>query len=96
MSDPPPLPVNSLPLKERMKVPRVHMPELDPEIRAHNFEEVNRGLAASGAVTEATRCIACAKPGCEGDCPVGVKIKEIVALIYAGDFLAAAAKDARG
>ena len=42
--------------------------------------------------TEATRCIACAKPGCSVDCPVGVKIKEVVALIYAGDFLAAAAK----
>ena len=75
-----------------MQIPRVQMPELDAEVRAHNFEEVNQGLAASGAVTEATRCIACAKPGCQVDCPVGVKIKEIVALIYAGDFLAAAAK----
>ena len=39
-----------LPLKERMQIPRVHMPELDPRVRAHNFEEVNQGLAASGAV----------------------------------------------
>jgi glutamate synthase (NADPH/NADH) small chain len=68
------------------------MPELDPEVRAHNFEEVNQGLGAAAAVTEATRCIACARPGCQLDCPVGVKIKEIVELIYAGDFLAAAAK----
>ena len=83
---------NTLPLKERMKIPRVRMPELDPDVRSHNFEEVNRGLLAADALQEATRCIACAKPGCVVDCPVGVKIKEVVALIYAGDYLAAAAK----
>ncbi len=75
-----------------MKIPRVKMPELDAEIRARNFEEVNLGLAAQDAVVEATRCIACARPGCQIDCPVGVKVKEIVALICAGDFLAAAAR----
>jgi glutamate synthase (NADPH/NADH) small chain len=83
---------NTLPLKERMKIARAHMPELDPVARSRNFEEVNLGLSAAEALTEATRCIACAKPGCVVDCPVGVKIKEIVALIYAGDYLAAAAK----
>jgi glutamate synthase (NADPH/NADH) small chain len=83
---------NPLPAKERIRIPRVHMPELDADVRAHNFAEVNQGLSAPAAVTEATRCIACARPGCQLDCPVGVKIKEIVALIYAGDFLAAAAK----
>jgi glutamate synthase (NADPH/NADH) small chain len=92
MPDANPLPANSLSLKERMKIPRVRMPERDAGERARNFEEVNQGLAAPGAVTEATRCIACAKPNCQIHCPVGVKIKEIVALIYAGDFLAAAAK----
>ena len=83
---------NLVPLKERMKIPRVPMPELDPQVRSRNFEEVNLGLSAAGALAEATRCIACAKPGCVVDCPVGVKIKEVVALIYAGDYLAAAAK----
>ncbi len=92
MPDARPLPANPLPLKERLKIPRVKMPELDAEVRARNFEEVNRGLAASGAVAEATRCIACSKPDCQVECPVGVKIKEIVALISAGEFLAAAAK----
>jgi glutamate synthase (NADPH/NADH) small chain len=82
---------NPLPAKERIRIPRVAMPELLPQVRAHNFAEVNQGLSAPAAVTEATRCIACARPGCQLDCPVGVKIKEIVALIYAGDFLAAAA-----
>ena len=83
---------NPLPAKERMKIPRAAMPELEPDVRAHCFEEVNQGLDARAAVGEATRCIACARPGCQVDCPVGVKIKEIVALIQAGDFLAAAAK----
>lgn len=83
---------NSLPAKERVGIPRVRMPELLPQTRARNFAEVNQGLSASSAVTEATRCIACALPGCQLQCPVGVKIKDIVALIYAGDFLAAAAK----
>jgi glutamate synthase (NADPH) small chain len=84
--------MNVLPLKERMKILRRHMPELAPEIRCRNFEEVNLGLPAAEALTEATRCLACAKPACVVDCPVGVKIKEIVALIYAGDYLAAASK----
>jgi len=83
---------NTLPLKERMKILRQHMPEADPTVRSRNFEEVNQGLATADALTEATRCIACAKPGCIVDCPVGVKIKDVVALICAGDFLAAAAK----
>ena len=41
---------------------------------------------------ESTRCIECAKPGCVEKCPVGVKVKQVVALIYTGDYLAAAAK----
>jgi glutamate synthase (NADPH/NADH) small chain len=81
-----------LPVKERMKIMRRHMPELDPKVRCRNFEEVNLGLNVLDAVTEASRCIECAKPGCVVECPVGVQIKQIVALIYAGDYLAAAAK----
>ena len=83
---------NQLPLKERMKILRAPMPELDPQARSRNFEEVNLGLPVAAALTEASRCIECAKPGCVVECPVGVKIKEVVALIYAGDYLAAAAK----
>jgi glutamate synthase (NADPH/NADH) small chain len=82
----------TLPLKERMKIARVPMPERNPAVRSRNFEEVNLGLAPANALTEATRCIACAKPGCVQRCPVGVKIKEIVALIHAGDYSAAAVK----
>jgi len=83
---------NPLPLKERMKILRTRMPELDAQVRSRNFEEVNLGLPPADALTEASRCIECAKPGCVVQCPVGVKIKEVVALICAGDYLGAAAK----
>lgn len=83
---------NTLPLKDRMKIARTHMPERDAVERSHSFDEVNLGLHVMDAITEATRCIECAKPGCVLECPVGVKIKEVVALIHAGNYLAAAAK----
>ena len=83
---------NTLPLKQRIAIPRTHMPESDPAIRCRNFEEVNRGLPPADAMLEATRCIECAKPGCVEECPVGVKVKQVVALIYTGDYLGAAAK----
>ena len=83
---------NTLAMKDRMKIPRTEMPERDSAVRSRNFEEVNLGLVAADALTEASRCISCAKPGCVVDCPVGVKIKDVVALIYAGDYLGAAAK----
>ncbi len=88
----PPAEKNPIPLKERMKILRTHMPELDAEVRSHSFQEVNLGLETADALTEASRCIACAKPGCVLHCPVGVQIREIVALIHAGEYLAAAAK----
>ena len=84
--------LNPLPLKERMKVPRQHMPEQSPQLRATNFTEVNLGYSTELARQEAMRCLECAKPACTNDCPVGVKVKEFVHLIVAGDFLAAAAK----
>src|SRR5579864_7598305 len=81
-----------LPLKERMKVPRQHMLEQPPLLRATNFTEVNLGYSEELARQEALRCLECAKPQCTNDCPVGVKVKDFVQLIVAGDFLGAAAK----
>jgi glutamate synthase (NADPH/NADH) small chain len=83
---------NSLPLKERMKIARAPMPELDAGIRSRCFAEVNLGLPAFDAHTETTRCISCVKSSCQVECPVGVKIKEIVALIHCGKYLEAAAR----
>jgi glutamate synthase (NADPH/NADH) small chain len=84
--------LNVLPLKERMKVPRQHMLEQPPLLRATNFTEVNLGYSEELARKEALRCLECAKPACTNDCPVGVKVKDFVQLIVAGDFLGAAAK----
>ena len=83
---------NTLSLKQRMAIPRVHMPEVDATLRSRSFEEVNSGLPPADAMLEATRCIECAKPGCIEQCPVGVDVKRVVALIYAGDYLGAATK----
>jgi len=75
-----------------MKVPRQHMLEQPALARATNFTEVNLGYSEELARQEALRCLECAKPACTNDCPVGVKVKDFVQLIVAGDFLGAAAK----
>ncbi|MGA8150925.1 MAG: NADPH-dependent glutamate synthase [Terriglobales bacterium] len=83
---------NPLSPKERMKVPRQHMPERPAELRVLNFMEVNLGYSPELARQEAMRCLQCAKPTCTNNCPVGVKVREFVELIVMGDFLGAAAK----
>jgi glutamate synthase (NADPH/NADH) small chain len=83
---------NPLPPKERTKIPRQKMPEQEPERRRRNFSEVNLGLNFHLATQEAMRCLDCAHPKCIDGCPVGVKVKEFIALVLAGDYLAAAAK----
>src|SRR5450631_1344058 len=84
--------LNPVPIKDRMKLPRQHMPEQAAELRATNYTEVNLGYSEELARQEALRCIECAKPACVRDCPVGVKVAEFVKLIVAGDYLGAAAK----
>ena len=84
--------LNPVPIKERMKLPRQAMLEQPPLLRASNFKEVNLGYSEELARREAQRCLECAKPTCIDTCPVGVKVKEFVQLIVAGDYLGAAAK----
>ena len=77
--------------KERTAIPRVVMPELDPVYRATTrTEEVNIGLTAEMAITEAKRCLDCAKPTCMEGCPVSINIPSFVKNIERGQFLAAA------
>jgi len=83
---------NPLTLKERIKVPRQHMPEQAADLRILNFKEVNLGYSTELARQEALRCLECAKPTCVDFCPVGVKVKAFVQLIVEGDFVGAAAK----
>ena len=77
--------------KERTAIPRVKMPELDPEYRSHSRrEEVNLGLNEEQALTEAKRCLDCANPGCMTGCPVGIDIPRFIKYIEKGEFLEAA------
>ena len=77
--------------KERTAIQRVEMNELDAEYRSHSRkEEVNKGLTAEQAITEAKRCLDCANPGCTEGCPVGIDIPRFIKNIERGEFLEAA------
>lgn len=77
--------------KERTAIPRVEMPELDPEYRSHSRkEEVNLGLSPELAVREAQRCLDCANPTCVTGCPVEIRIPDFIKNIERGQFLEAA------
>lgn len=82
---------SSMKAKERMAIPRVQMPELDPVYRATTrLEEVNIGLTEEMALEESKRCIDCAKPTCVEGCPVNIDIPGFVKNIERGHFLDAA------
>lgn len=77
--------------KDRKSIARVQMPELDPAYRATTrTEEVNLGLTKEMAMTEAKRCLDCAKPTCVEGCPVNINIPSFIKNIERGQFLAAA------
>ncbi|MCC5829459.1 MAG: NADPH-dependent glutamate synthase [Phycisphaeraceae bacterium] len=67
------------------------MPEQRADLRIANFREVNLGLETAAAEREAQRCLSCATPACVQGCPVGVKIKQFVDEVVAGEYLKAAA-----
>jgi glutamate synthase (NADPH/NADH) small chain len=75
-----------------MKIPRVDMPQQDPNKRVKNFNEVPLGLTAEQAIIEATRCLECKKAPCIKGCPVEVDIPGFLNLIIEEDFAGAARK----
>lgn len=71
---------------KKVKIPRHEMPCQDPQVRAHNFEEVALGYTQETAVEEAKRCLQCKKPLCITGCPVEVLIPDFIKKIAEGDF----------
>ncbi len=77
--------------KDRGEIERCVMGELDPVYRATTrTEEVNTGLTVEQALTEAKRCLDCAKPSCMEGCPVSINIPSFIKNIERGQFLEAA------
>lgn len=68
---------------------KVKMPEVDPELRIHNYEEVTTGYTLEMAMEEADRCLDCKNPKCIEGCPVSVKINDFIRAIKEKDFMQA-------
>ena len=62
------------------------MPEQDPQVRAHNFQEVALGYDEETAVAEANRCLGCKNPQCRPGCPVGIDIPAFIGKIKERDY----------
>lgn len=72
-----------------MSLEKVKMPELDPEVRAKNFEEVALGYTPQMAQEESLRCLECKNRPCVAGCPVQVNIPEFIREIKEGNFMEA-------
>jgi len=76
--------------KDRTNLERVKMPEVDPEVRSHTYDEVNLGLTVELAIGESHRCLDCVDPTCITGCPVEINIPKFIKNIERGEFLEAA------
>jgi len=76
-------------MAKKNAVPRVAMPEQEPQVRARNFLEVPTGYTVKMAQEEASRCLQCRKPACVAGCPVEVDIPGFINLITEGDLTGA-------
>lgn len=72
-----------------MSPKKVPMPEQEPHVRNHNFEEVATGYTEEMAMEEAGRCLNCKHKPCVSGCPVNVRIPEFIQKVSEGDFAAA-------
>ncbi len=67
--------------------PKKHeMPTQEPQVRAHNFNEVALGYPVEVAVEEAKRCLNCKNRPCVKGCPVNISIPEFITKIKENDF----------
>jgi glutamate synthase (NADPH) small chain len=75
-------------LKKRIDPNRKEMPKQTPEMRRHNFSEVELGFPIETAVKEAARCQQCTDPSCMQGCPIGINIPAFLKCIADSDFSA--------
>jgi len=76
-----------MPIKRTEKTP---MPVRDAHLRAHDFQEVNKGYTVAHAQFEAERCLRCQEPICVDGCPVKIPIPDFIHAVATGDMAAAA------
>ena len=66
--------------------PKKHeMPVQDPQVRAHNFNEVALGYTHEIALAEATRCLDCRNKPCVEGCPVNIDIPGFIRALKKDD-----------
>jgi glutamate synthase (NADPH/NADH) small chain len=75
--------------KKQIIPKKTPMPEQTPVERIHNYNEVPFGYTAEQAMTEAQRCLQCARPSCIQGCPVNINVPAFLKLVADGDFRAA-------
>ncbi len=76
--------------KQKINLNRVSMPKQEPDVRAHNFDEVAQGYTMEMAMEEASRCIQCKKRNCVDGCPVNVQIPDFILALREGQMRDAA------
>ena len=66
--------------------PKKHeMPVQDPQVRAHNFNEVALGYPHEIALAEASRCLDCKNKPCIQGCPVNIAIPDFIRCLKKDD-----------
>jgi glutamate synthase (NADPH/NADH) small chain len=86
-----PIPENTAEIrKAAVRQPtKTPMPMQDPEVRSHNFSEVELGYNFDLAFNESHRCISCGDPKCIPYCPVEINIRGMIDHLKKGDLEAA-------
>ena len=72
-----------------MSLKKVPMPEQEPNVRNHNFQEVAPGLHQGDGYGRGGPLPQLQNKPCVGGCPVNIRIPEFIAKVAEGDFEAA-------